>query len=293
MVMKMRKPEFYRLLNPPEQQLLYRVFGNTLPPWREIGIGNGLGWGGAPWTSTTSNAGYRQTPNVRYVINLGDLASYDLTSHSGTSSVLGDNYGTIRGLLVHEMTHVWQYYRGENVVIGKIHAETIGSYDYEPGEAWNDYNTEQQATVVENWVDRGLKETDELFPYIQEIVRKGLKKDAQFRNIPPGDFELYKNGVQPLPTSTLKVVVYYPEGPIEEELAKRFQASDVRGYTARAEKLKELFGRVPPKQAKDLLQRLMFYNVKDKLSKYFREHLSTFERETLLKLLRTVAAQAA
>jgi len=272
--------------------MLNRVFGNTLPPWREIGIGNGLGWGGAPWASTTNNAGYAQTPNVRYVINVGDLASYDLTSPSGTSSVLGSSYGTIRGLLVHEMTHIWQYYRGENVVIGKIHAETIGSYDFEPGEPWNDYNTEQQATVVENWVDNGMKETDELFPYIQEILRKGLNKDARFRNVPPGDFELYKNGVQPLPASTLKVVVYYPEKPIEDELAKRFHANDVKGFIARMERLKELFGRVPPKQAKDLLERLKVYNVRDKLAKYFGEHLSAFERETLLKLLRAAAAQA-
>src|SRR5258707_6106235 len=64
-LMGMRKPNFYRLLNPPEQELLRRVFGNTLPQWREIGIGNGLGWGGAPWSSTINNAGYPQTPNVR------------------------------------------------------------------------------------------------------------------------------------------------------------------------------------------------------------------------------------
>src|SRR5204863_2679931 len=174
--------------------------------------------------------------------NLGDLASYDLISPSGTSSVLGSSYGTIRGLLVHEMTHIWQYFRGENVVIGKIHAETIGSYDYEPGEPWNDYNTEQQATVVENWVDNGMKATDQLYPYIDEILRKGLKKDAHFRNIPPGDFELYKNGVQPLPASTLKVVIYNPEKPMVDELAKRFPANDVRGFAARREKLKQLFG---------------------------------------------------
>jgi hypothetical protein len=272
--------------------MLQKVFGNTLPPWREIGIGNGLGWGGAPWASTTSNAGYRQTPNVRYVINLGDLASHDLTSPAGSSRVLGSNYGTIRGLLAHEMTHIWQYYRGENVVIGKIHAETLGSYDFEPGEPWNDYNTEQQATVVEHWVDNDMKETDELFPYIREILRKGLKKDARFRNVPPGDFELYTNGVQPLPASTLKVVVYYPEKPIEDELAKRFQANDLRGYTARLQKLKEMLGGVPPKQAKDLLARFMVYSVRDRLSKYFREHLSTFERETLLNVLRAGAAQA-
>jgi hypothetical protein len=290
--MEMRRPDFYRLLNPPEQQMLSKVFGNTLPPRSEIGIGNGLGWGGAPWASTTNNAGFRQTPNVRYVINVGDLASHDLTSPAGTSRVLGSNYGTIRGLLCHEMTHIWQYYRGENVVIGKIHAETIGSYDFEPGEPWDDYNTEQQATVVEHWVDKGMMETDVLFPYIEEILRKGLKKGAQFRTIPPGDFELYKHGVQPLPASTLKVVVYFPEKPIEEELAKRFQANDVRGFTARQEKLKELFARVPAKQAKELVERLKVYNVGDKLSKYFREHLSTFERETLLNLLRGAAAQA-
>lgn len=288
----MRRPDFYRLLNPPEQQLLIRVFGNTLPPWIEIGIGNGLGLGGAPWTSTTNDAGFRQTPNVRYVLNVGALASYDLSTPLGTSGVLGDSYGTRRGLLVHEMTHVWQYKLGENLVFGKIWAETIGSYDYTPGEPWDRYNTEQQATIVENWVDSGMSESSELFPYIQEVVRKGLKPGERFRRVPPADFELYRNGVQPLPASTLKVVIYAPEKPMEEELAKRFQASDIKGFTARLEKLKGLFSNVPPKQANDLLQRLKVYNVTDKLSKYFREHLSTFERETLLNLLRTVATQA-
>jgi hypothetical protein len=289
----MRKPNFYRLLNPPEQTLVTKVFGNTLPPWVEIGIGDGLGFGGAPWAST-GDAGYPQTPNVRYMINVGDLAAHDLTSKNGTSAVLDGNYGTICGLLLHEMTHIWQYYRSEGVVLGKIHAETIGGYDFKAGDPWNDYNTEQQASIVETWHDRGGLETDELFPYIRDIVQKGLKKDHWRRAIPLRDFELYNNGIQPLPAGTLRVVVYPRENvieDIEDQLAKRFQANDVKGYTARLAKLKELFWRVPPKQAKELIERLKIYNIRDKLSKYFREHLSTFERETLLNLLRQKAAQ--
>jgi hypothetical protein len=288
--MGMRKPSFYRLLNPPEQLLVTRVFGNTLPPWVEIGIGDGLGFGGAPWAST-GNAGYPQTPNVRYMINVGDLAAHNLTSPNGTSAVLGDSYGTICGLLLHEMTHIWQYFRGEGVVLGKIHAETLGGYDFEVGAPWNDYNTEQQASIVETWHDRGGKETDELFPYIRDVVRKGLRKDHWRREVPLRDYELYNNGIQPLPASTLKVVIYFPENVIEEHLARRFQATDVKGYTGRLEKLKEIFWRVPSKQAKDLVERLKSYNTRDKLSKYFREHLSTFERETLLKVLRENAAK--
>src|SRR5262245_22125936 len=56
-----RRPDFYRGLNPPEQALARKVFGDSLPPWREIGIGNGLGFGGDPWTAS-GPMNYSQMP---------------------------------------------------------------------------------------------------------------------------------------------------------------------------------------------------------------------------------------
>jgi len=174
---EMRRPDYYRLLNPREWQLVTKVFGKTLPPWKQIGIGNGLGAGGAPWTYEgyfDESVHFPQTPDVRYAINIGDLVSEDLTSRGPTMGWLCGDFGTVCGLLVHEMTHVWQYFHGVAVARKSAHAQTIGAgYSYTPGDPWDSYNVEQQAHIVEDWHDRGWSKTDILYPYIRLVIRSG------------------------------------------------------------------------------------------------------------------------
>jgi hypothetical protein len=176
----MRRPDVFRLLNWDEMFLLQQVFGlMVLPPREQIAVSNGLGLGGAPYT-TTGPFGGELTPDARYAIHLGDVVSRNLTSDASTTPILGDDYSNISELFIHVMTHVWQLFNGwssGDLIVGTINAHTIGSYEVKAGDPWDDYNTEQQATIVEKWHRGGRRTASELFPYIQLIVRLGGKNE--------------------------------------------------------------------------------------------------------------------
>lgn len=167
----MRRPTFYRQLNQRELSLVQRVFGTTLPHWTAIGIGDGLGFDGRPWTDT-GPTNYPQIPHMNFQINMGDAASEDLTStaHLNCSVIRGD--GTLAGTLIHEMTHVWQYHNDRSRY-GVWVSSVNGSYTFTPGQAWNEYDVEQQASLVERWYENGAKPTDPLYGYIRLVIRSG------------------------------------------------------------------------------------------------------------------------
>lgn len=56
------------------------------------------------------------------------------------------------GLLAHELTHVWQYQKGMNIL--KYMFRERGRYKYKllPDQAFTKYGFEQQAAMVEDWV---------------------------------------------------------------------------------------------------------------------------------------------
>jgi hypothetical protein len=176
-----RRPTFYRTLNQREQDLVRRVFGPTLPHWTTIGIGDGLGFGGQPWTDMVPMP-YPQIPHMNFQINIGDAASSDLTSGTLVNCFVNDISGTVAELLVHEMTHVWQYHNGQKL-FGRtgVWASSLtsgtpgpsGRQRFTPGNPWNDYDVEQQASIVEEWFSNKEKKTDQLYPYIRLVIRAG------------------------------------------------------------------------------------------------------------------------
>ena len=188
----MRDASFFRLLNPPEWDLVRKVFGGTLPPREEIGISDGLGDDGRPWTYSTMLGTFinfdvnpRMTPNVKYVIELGNLAATDLTSTQPTYGPLCANFERICDLFIHEMTHVWHYrYHHElRVLSGAYYAQKWGAgYAFTPGQPWKDYNFEQQAHIVETWHQNGMRKTKDaaglLYPYVNLVVRAANKGEA-------------------------------------------------------------------------------------------------------------------
>src|SRR5207244_3800535 len=99
-VIVMRRPSMYRGLRPKERALLYPVFRAALPPVSTIAIGDGLGFGDAPWTDWGTDSNY---PAFYYKMNVGDYAFKDLSATTWTP------YGSLCDILIHEMTHVWQY----------------------------------------------------------------------------------------------------------------------------------------------------------------------------------------
>src|SRR5271166_5946238 len=136
----MRRPTFYRGLSEKEKAMCERVYKGSLPPYKFIGIGDGLGFGDRPWTDWGSGMS-DQIPDMQYEMNLGDYASVDLTTTQWTPYD-----GNVSDLLIHEIAHVWQYYYGYTVKASSLWASTLGSYDFTPGKAWDDYNSEQQAS---------------------------------------------------------------------------------------------------------------------------------------------------
>jgi hypothetical protein len=63
------------------------------------------------------------------------------------------------------------------VILRSIWANTAGvGYEYTIGsdDAWNDYNVEQQAHLVEDWFDGGMSTTDDRFVFIEKIIRAGI-----------------------------------------------------------------------------------------------------------------------
>ena len=149
-----------RELSNPERHLVLSVFGATLPPWKRLFLDDGLGLGDRPWTDD---------PMGLYKIAIGPVCYPDCTSRT-----VWGGFGRIDCVFIHEMTHVWQYFHGYNVKLSSIWGQTLGDgYDAVPGKPWDDYNVEQQASLVEDWYTGGMTSSDDRFPYIEKVLRKG------------------------------------------------------------------------------------------------------------------------
>lgn len=278
----MRRPTFYRELRSQEKAMCDRVFKGSLPPYKFIGIGDGLGAFDRPWTDWGSGMS-DDLPDMQYELNLGDYASVDLTTTQWTPYD-----GNVSDLLIHEMTHVWQYYYGYTVKASSLWASTFGSYDFKAGAAWDDYNSEQQASIVETWHKRGEKKTDDLYPYIARIIHGGANPrltKLTLDELKVGFFYL----PDPPPNPT-----FIPIGSIDAVLLpllqKRFAADDVAGFGGRVRQLEEIFRRLDQLQTGALLDRLSFRRNGDQISIYFHDHLSTPTRNNLLNILRAASA---
>ena len=150
-----------RYLSAAEQTLASSVFGSTLPSWTKIMIDDGLGVGDRPYTLDTAI-------NIT-VLHVGPTCYPDCTSRASWGS-----FGRIDTVFIHEMTHVWQYGKGYNVKLSSLWGQSFGE-GYLPilGKAWDDYNVEQQATIVEHWYAAGMTSSHTAFPYVDKVVRRG------------------------------------------------------------------------------------------------------------------------
>jgi len=89
-----------------------------------------------------------------------------------------------RDTFIHELTHVWQGYHGvlgwaymvqsmlaQGYAILTQHNRHV-AYRYKPGEPWGSYNVEQQARIVQDWFQDGMKtDGDERYSYIVKHIR--------------------------------------------------------------------------------------------------------------------------
>jgi outer membrane protein OmpA-like peptidoglycan-associated protein len=176
-----RPAKLFRKLRPGERNLAWHTFHKSLPPLDTIGITNGLGQDGSIWTIDRGFHDFLQSAppktldGLKYFINIGEAVHWDLSDSKPLNPAVPGYHERARDIFVHEMTHVWQFHRGDSVKMRSIYAQHAGAgYKFTRGEPWHTYNVEQQAEVVEAWnrerKDRG--EYDELFPYIHYIIRR-------------------------------------------------------------------------------------------------------------------------
>jgi outer membrane protein OmpA-like peptidoglycan-associated protein len=176
-----RPAHIFRKLNANERALAWHVFHHSLPPLETIGITDGLGHDGTIWTLDRSTLDLMQSgppktlDHQKYFLNFGEAVRWDLAEAKPLKIAVPGYNERARDVLVHELTHVWQFHRGDSVKVRALYAQQIGAgYSFTRGDPWMTYNVEQQAHIVETWneerTDRG--ETHELFPYIHYIIRR-------------------------------------------------------------------------------------------------------------------------
>lgn len=274
----MRRPTYYRNLRPSERHLVLDAFrNNTLPPFAQIGIGDGLGFGDRPWTDWGTGY-FSQLPDMRYEINVGDYFSMDLSLKTWGP------FGSSCDLLIHEMTHVWQYWHGFGVKVSSAWANTFGAgYDFTPGDPWDDYNVEQQASIVEKWHSRGRSKTDELYPYISEVIWSHGDETRRKMSLAELKSKLYFPPPDPPNPTVIHLANLDPI--LVPILEKRYAATDVSGFGGRVKKLEAIFRGLDQLQAQQLNNRLIHRRDGDKVSIYFYDNLSTATRLNLLKIL--------
>jgi len=297
----MRRPNFYRAMNLREERYAYDVFWGTLPPGNQIGIGDGLGLGDRPWTDTGSDKNSLM-PFMKYQINLGDMASMDLTS----TSYFG-GFGRVCDTFIHELTHVWQYRRGDFVKASSVGAQVWeyltsdveisrrgtrvivnnDAYEYRPldhSKSWNDYNAEQQAHIVEDWNNKGRNKSDDLYPFITEVIRSNGDPKASKQSLAELKKHLYFP--PPAPPNPTFITVASLDPVLVPVLEKRYAANDVAGYGARVRQLEQIFRGANQLQAQQLIDRLTNRRNGDRVSMAFHDNLSAATRANLLGILR-------
>ncbi len=153
-----------RLLTDEEIQDARRVYQGTIK-YGNVLIADDLGAGGREWTEPAGG------PMQLFILHLGPL---------GFASTVEPSR---RATLIHELCHVWQgthhvftwsYVAGSGIAQGlaKItQGTTSAAYNYTPGDLWGEYNSEQQAHIVEDWYTDGLRTDSPLYRYIVGNIR--------------------------------------------------------------------------------------------------------------------------
>lgn len=169
--------EDVRSLNQGEKDLANTVFKNTIS-FDNVYLGNRLGLGGVEW------AEYQYIDEIigdRFILHMGVNAYSNATSSGNISSSRAKK---IRNAFIHELVHVWQGQHSHlsggyqaSSLLSQAWAIVTGrgrnaAYRYTAGEEWGSYNVEQQASIVEDWFKNGSSESDALFRYIRDNIRK-------------------------------------------------------------------------------------------------------------------------
>jgi hypothetical protein len=263
-----------RALDAGERQLIRTVFKTArLPSLNEISIADGVNFNGGAWTDSD------------YEINVGPYLYWKDLSVAEPDT------------LVHEMTHVWQYY---NKTLTKAHGfiahvrqpESV-LYSYDLNGSWEDMGFEGQAQMVEDWYSMGMHVEGYRYFFMKHVVWSGDKSAARLTR---AELAMREPDIMTDEASgPRRQIAHDPGVPLNDSylislLQPRYAANDVARYGARARKLEEAFRSATMVEALPLFARLVMRKPGDKVSMYFHDHLSTHTRTKLLQILQNRAA---
>lgn len=148
-----------RRLKDNEVDLVRRVFLDTVNVKR-IRVSDSIGLNNRPYTMP------RMLSNI-IDINVGSAYNKDLSS-------------TNPSLLIHEVTHAWQAIHSGwefSYVFNSAFHQALSGQDayhvnYYKNKAFEDYEAEEQAMIVQSWYSSGMKTSHRYWPYIRDGLRK-------------------------------------------------------------------------------------------------------------------------
>ncbi|BDC52433.1 hypothetical protein F183_A47480 [Bryobacterales bacterium F-183] len=146
-----------RFLRQDERVFATKVFGRTLP-LDDVLVTDLLGAGNEPFTAVSApNDGpfLIPIPKFIYALNMGKDGFENCISPP------------VRAGFVRELARIRQ---GPMSVAG---TRLCGRKDYELGQPWTAYDSQQKASLVEDWYRGGMRIDDPRMPYIQAHVRRG------------------------------------------------------------------------------------------------------------------------
>lgn len=170
-----------RFLKDKEWDLLHKIYGNLLPSYNNIILTSDIGAGGRPFTIPATALG-----NLELIISPWLVA----TKHLNDGRIL-INLGSAMmnpklSLLVHEAMHACQFANSDITAITLCKAAYYAGtkqYQFEPGHSWENYNTEQQAEIMEAWFVDGCNPSDELSSYARIINSQLLSIDEKYTQL--------------------------------------------------------------------------------------------------------------
>jgi hypothetical protein len=171
-----------RTLRPAEYNHANLVFKGSLPPRDKIMVSDSIG-GGKPRRAFT----YPRFDG-KIVLNMGDHFGQDL------HTLVTDDEPEPGQLMIHELTHVWQYHNNAASIsyVGDAIWARVRE-DYDEGqvldESWDSFGLEEQASIVEHWYQRNYRQAlgattdfglttpaalaDQGFRFIRDNIRRG------------------------------------------------------------------------------------------------------------------------
>lgn len=149
-----------RTLRNDEADIARFVFGDSFAAVEDVTLTNISGLSGRAFTIPSTSGGV--------IINLGSHYRHDATVDIP--------------LLMHELTHGWQIRRARfpeifycEAIPVQVKNSSSNQYTFTAGQQWRSYNLEQQASIVQSWVQGDGTDAyslgSSLFPYINGNVR--------------------------------------------------------------------------------------------------------------------------